>query len=99
MSSCIRLRLTKSSGGSQQLPFGKPFEEVFAERLREADEFYRFLTPSSVSEDAANVMRQAIAGMLWSKQYFIFDGHSWLNEHNSNPLHSGFHASRNSEWV
>ena len=50
------------------------------------------------SEDAANVMRQALAGMLWSKQFFFFDGDNWLDEHNSNPLHSGYRNSRNSEW-
>ena len=43
-------------------------------------------------------MRQALAGMLWSKQFFFFDGDNWLDEHNSNPLHSGFKNSRNSEW-
>jgi Glycosyl hydrolase family 63 C-terminal domain len=51
-----------------------------------------------VSEDAANVMRQALAGMLWSKQFFFFDGDNWLDEHNSNPLHTGYRNSRNSEW-
>jgi hypothetical protein len=93
----IRLRLSKSKGG-QGSPFGKPFDELFAEKLLEADEFYRSVTPPSVSEDKANVMRQAIAGMLWSKQFFFFDGDNWLDEHNSNPLHSGYHNARNSEW-
>jgi hypothetical protein len=51
-----------------------------------------------VGADEANVMRQALAGMLLSKQYFFFDGNSWLSEHNSNPLHTGFRNSRNSEW-
>ena len=51
-----------------------------------------------MSEDAANVMRQAIAGMLWSKQFFFFDGDNWLDEHHSNPLHSGYRNARNSEW-
>ncbi|HWS01702.1 MAG TPA: hypothetical protein VN249_13860, partial [Prolixibacteraceae bacterium] len=37
-------------------------------------------------------------GMLWSKQFFFFDGDNWLKEHNSNPLHTGFRNSRNSEW-
>jgi hypothetical protein len=71
---------------------------VFTDRLREADEFYQSVTPPSVSADAANVMRQALAGMLWSKQFFFFDGDNWLDEHNSNPLHSGYRNSRNSEW-
>jgi hypothetical protein len=89
----IRLRLSQN-----YKPFGKQFDEVFADRLREADEFYKSVTPPSVGEDAAKVMRQALAGMLWSKQFFFFDGDNWLDEHRSNPLHSGYRNSRNSEW-
>ena len=94
----VRLRLTSNSQKLKGELFGKQFDEVFAERVREADEFYKSVTPSSITKDAANVMRQAIAGMLWSKQYFFFDGNSWLDEHNSNPLHTGYRSSRNSEW-
>ncbi len=94
----IRLRLSKTSPDQKGNPFGKQFEEVFADKLREADEFYKSVTPPSVSEDAANVMRQALAGMLWSKQFFFFDGDNWLDEHRSNPLHAGYRNSRNSEW-
>ena len=97
-SSVIHLRLTKSSPAKMDKTFGTNFDEVFADRLREADEFYKAVTPPSVSKDEANVMRQAIAGMLWSKQFFFFDGDNWLDEHNSNPLHKGFQSSRNSEW-
>lgn len=97
-SKVIRLRLSNSSQDQKGKPFGKPFDEIFADRLREADEFYKSVTPPSVSEDAANVMRQAIAGMLWSKQFFFFDGDNWLDEHHSNPLHTGYRHSRNSEW-
>ena len=43
-------------------------------------------------------MRQAIAGMLWSKQFYFFDGDNWLDEHHSNPLHSGYKNARNSDW-
>jgi len=96
--SMIRLRLSSSSPARKGKPFGKDFDEVFADRLREADAFYRSVTPPSVSEDAASVMRQAIAGMLWSKQFFFFDGDNWLDEHNSNPLHTGYRYARNSEW-
>jgi len=100
-----RLRLTNQDSLEQgkskkalAVPFGPTFAETVAARLQEADEFYRSVTPPSVSPDAANVMRQAIAGMLWSKQYYYFDADRWLEEHNSNPLHAGFLASRNSEW-
>ena len=97
-SKVIRLRLSQTSQSQKDDPFEKQFDEVFADRLREADAFYKSVTPPSVGEDAANVMRQALAGMLWSKQFFFFDGDNWLDEHRSNPLHSGYRASRNSEW-
>jgi len=94
-SATVRLRLTANG---EAKPFGPEFDALFASRLTEADEFYKAVTPPSVSPDAANVMRQAIAGMLWSKQFFFFDGDSWLEEHNSHPLHHGYKSARNSEW-
>ncbi|MGB5204398.1 MAG: glucosidase [Eudoraea sp.] len=94
----VRLRLTKKSEEVKTAPFGKDFQSVFADRLREADAFYASVTPNSANVDEANVMRQALSGMLWSKQFFFFDGDNWLDEHNSNPLHSGYHNARNSEW-
>ena len=97
-SKVIRLRLSKSSPDQKREPFGKQFDEIFTNRLREADEFYKSVTPPSVNEDGAKVMRQALSGMLWSKQFFFFDGDNWLDEHNSNPLHTGYRNSRNSEW-
>jgi len=93
---CLRLRRGAVEPHAEM--FGKPCEQIFADRLREADEFYQSVTPPSTSADAADVMRQALAGMLWSKQFFFFDGDNWLDEHNSNPLHTGYVSSRNSEW-
>src|SRR6516164_858379 len=63
----IRLRL--SNAGSRN-PFGRQFNQILEERRSEADAFYKAITPAQVDEDTANVMRQALAGMLWSKQYF-----------------------------
>jgi hypothetical protein len=104
-SSTVRLRLTgqaeTAKGGKSKTiasSFGTEFDKILTARLQEADDFYRSVTPPSVSPDAANVMRQAIAGMLWSKQFFFFDGDNWLDEHHSNPLHTGYRNSRNSEW-
>ena len=101
----MRLRLTSQAPAGQgkntkgmAVPFGPAFAETFAARLQEADEFYRSVTPPSVSPDAANVMRQAIAGMLWSKQYYFFDADQWLEEHQAHPLHPGSRYSRNREW-
>jgi hypothetical protein len=92
----IRLRLTKVLSGEN--PFGDGFEHIFATRQKEADDFYRDITPSTTGDDNANIMRQALAGMLWSKQYFLFDADNWLAEHHSNPLHHGYRLSRNSAW-
>jgi len=103
-SATVRLRLSSCSAtGKSKKPTSAPssfadFDKTLAARLQEADEFYRAVTPPSVSPDQASVMRQALAGMLWSKQFFFFDGDNWLDEHNSNPLHSGYHSARNSEW-
>jgi hypothetical protein len=104
-SATVRLRLTgqAAAGESQKTkpaptPFGAEFEKTLAARLQEADEFYQSVTPPSVSPDAANVMRQAIAGMLWSKQYYYFDANHWLEEHRANPLDLGSRDCRNREW-
>jgi len=94
-SATVRLRLTNQPSTA---PFGRAFADTLAARLQEADEFYRSVTPPSVSPDAANVMRQALAGMLWSKQYYAFDGARWLMEHHAHPLSPGSRYSRNQEW-
>jgi hypothetical protein len=96
--SILRLRLSSRAGEREGKPFDRSFDEIFMQRQREADAFYQSVTPPSVSEDAANVMRQALAGMLWSKQFYFFDGDNWLDEHRSNPLHKGYKNARNSEW-
>jgi hypothetical protein len=95
-STMIRLRLAKNADKAK--PIGQEFDAVFEVRLKEADEFYKAVTPPSATEDEKSVMRQAIAGMLWSKQFFFFDGNNWLEEHHSHPLHKGYRPSRNSEW-
>ena len=80
------------------LIFGPAFDQIFKDRLGEADEFYRAVTPPSVSPDAANVMRQALAGMLWSKQYYFLDADQWLAEHKAHPLHGEGRQFRNRDW-
>jgi hypothetical protein len=99
-SATVRLRLTDSAGGTtaRRTPFGAGFDDIVSTRAREADEFYRSITPASSTPDEANVMRQAIAGMLWSKQFFYFDADQWLQEHHAHPLHHGYRAFRNTEW-
>ncbi|HYL82559.1 MAG TPA: hypothetical protein VEU07_17205, partial [Candidatus Acidoferrum sp.] len=97
-STVIRLRLT--AGESQDGVFGEPFERVFAERQREADEFYATLTPADLSDDAKGVMRQALAGMLWSKQWYHYDIRRWLDGDPTQPAPPpGRDHGRNHEWT
>jgi hypothetical protein len=98
-STTIRLRLTPAAAATA-IPdyFGSAFDEILAGRRREADEFYESITPASLSKDEANVMRQALAGMLWSKQYFSFDADHWLKEHGAHPLEGDTRILRNRDW-
>ncbi len=72
----VRLRLAPA--GSEGEPFGTGFDDVFAERIRDAGEFYATVIPADLSPDARNVMRQAFAGMLWSKQFYHYVVRDWL---------------------
>jgi hypothetical protein len=94
-SKVVRLRLSAKPSAD---PF-VTFDEAFKARLKEADEFYDRISPNSLSEDERRVHRQALAGMLWSKQYYFFDLDRWLEEHEAHPL-IGAHRRdvRNSEW-
>ena len=95
----IRLRLTAAAPTELRDPFGE-FDAQFKTRQKEADEFYEAVIPASVKADPdrANVMRQGLAGMLWSKQYYYFDADRWLDEHQAHPLHRGANPVRNRDW-
>jgi Glycosyl hydrolase family 63 C-terminal domain len=91
----IRLRL---SDVALRDPFDGQFDQIIEQRRREADEFYRAITPARVGDDAANVMRQALAGMLWSKQHFFLDADKWLEEHGFDAMRPTPRQVRNREW-
>jgi hypothetical protein len=93
----LRLRLTDSDPGQSEDPFAK-FDKTFDERRSEADEFYQGITPFSATEDEARVMRQALAGMLWSKQYYLFEAGKWIKEHGGDPFSNSTGPTRNREW-
>jgi hypothetical protein len=94
-SKVVRLRLsTKAAADAFDT-----FDKVFDNRLADANEFYERITPKNLTEDERRVHRQALAGMLWSKQYYYFDLDRWLTEHDAHPLlGSGKGVSRNAEW-
>ncbi len=105
-SEVVRLRLSNvapsdlgKAYGSEGSAFGVHFAEVMQARRNEADEFYGSVIPRSLDADQANVMRQAIAGMMWSKQYYYFDLNRWLEERGSDPFTPGSKAApRNGSW-
>jgi hypothetical protein len=101
----VRLRLT--GAGPADLagayggvgPFGSHFDEVLRLRAREADEFYAAITPPALDVAQADVMRQALAGMLWTKQFYHYDVDKWLEERGSDPFKATRKlAPRNDHW-
>ncbi|HEY8901314.1 MAG TPA: hypothetical protein VIM61_12955 [Chthoniobacterales bacterium] len=79
-------------------PFAR-FDEIFAKRLAEADAFYARLQKDIADADARHVQRQALAGMIWSKQYFYYDVPEWLRGDPSQPAPPAERRhGRNAEW-
>ncbi|HEY2077370.1 MAG TPA: hypothetical protein VGH53_13645, partial [Streptosporangiaceae bacterium] len=84
----LRLRLRPASHGAAPATgdgLGTDFAAVVAQRRAEADEFYSELTPATASADETLVMRQAFAGMLWSKQLYYYDVTRWLDGDPAQP--------------
>lgn len=105
-SQVVRLRLSDrvpaalaEGNGQGATPFGSRFADAFGQRHKEADEFYQTVIPAALNADQANVMRQALAGMLWSKQFYLYDVDKWLEERGSDPFKENRkQAPRNEHW-
>lgn len=97
----IRLRLRKSATPAEAIEadVGTVWERTLAEREREADEFYQSLAPIRDAQRAA-VMRQAFAGMLWSKQFYHYDVERWLSgDPTEPPPPASRWRGRNAQWL
>lgn len=80
-------------------PFDRGFEKVFATRKKEADDFYAEILPEEMDEEMAKIQRQALAGLLWSKQYYHFDVERWLTTSDGiTPVNEGKQNGRNHNW-
>ncbi len=88
----IRLRFNNGTCTPDQPLFGKAFDRIFAQRHQEANHFYATLAPDSSDVNEQRVMRQGLAGMLWSKQTYIYEASRWIQEHDAS-------TSRNSQWL
>jgi len=96
----IKLRLTdKSMASSASRPFSGEFGRIFAQRRKEADEFYAGIIPASAPDDAQSVARQAFGGLLWSKQFYHYVVKQWLEGDSGKPTPPEERLSgRNHEW-
>src|SRR5581483_10283863 len=91
----VELRLRDSALG-----LGDDFDEVMAAREEEADEFYGELTPAGASTDEALVLRQALGGMLWTKQFYHYDVEAWLEGDPASPPPPAVRWNgRNHDWT
>ena len=95
----VELRLY-SEGEAPASAFGPEFDQVFADRIREADEFYAAKLPGDLSDEERRVARQAYAGLLWSKQYYEYVVKDWLaGDPGQPPPPPERTAGRNHEWT
>jgi len=91
----IRLRLANTQIDT---PFAD-FDAIFAQRQGEADEFYEAIQKPGLGEDEKRVQRQALAGMLWTKQFFYYNIEQWLQgDPGLPPVMEARRSGRNSEW-
>ncbi len=96
----LRLRLRPAGGQDRAEALGGDFEDVVRRRRAEADEFYAEMTPADASADRAAVMRQAFAGMLWSKQLYDYDVSRWLaGDPTQVPPPASRRTGRNARWL
>jgi len=94
----LRLRLARTS--TDGVPdLGADFERIFAEREREADEYYTELSPEDATSDEAQILRQAFAGVIWSQQFYHYDVDAWLQGDPAQPKPPAARKSgRNALW-
>ena len=80
-------------------PFVPGFADIFKYKKKEADEYYASILPKGLNEDMARIQRQALAGLLWSKQYYHYDVERWLNNTDGiTPYSDQRHYGRNNDW-
>ncbi|MBS1653240.1 MAG: glucosidase [Bacteroidetes bacterium] len=81
-------------------PFFPGFKDIFTTRKQEADEFYAAILPKGMNDDMAAIQRQALAGVLWSKQYYHFDVEKWLDGTDDiAPVSVARKTGRNHDWT
>ena len=84
----------------EERPFDLGFENIFNIRKHEANDFYKKILPANISDDLKNIQRKALAGVLWSKQFYHYDVEHWLNNSDGlTPVNDGKLKGRNNDWT
>ena len=79
--------------------FVNGFADIFTTRKQEANDYYAAILPKGMNEDMANIQRQALAGLLWSKQYYHYDVERWLSSTDGiTPVSESKMTGRNHDW-
>ena len=95
---CLRLRLAPQELSARK-SLGKEFDQVFRDRIREADEFYAVRMPKDLTANEARVVRQAYAGLLWSKQFYHYILRDWIDGDSGQPPPPASRVTgRNADW-
>ncbi len=94
----IRLRLKRITKGEKSLHAFANFDDLFTKRAHEADEFYAALAPTCLTKEHCAIQRQALAGMLWSKQFYHYIVDQWLEGDPACPPPEERKHGRNSQW-
>ena len=95
----LRFRLSAEDEAPEE-PFDGGFERVFADRIREMEEYYSALLPERLSMEERRIARQAYAGLLWTKQFYHFSVKEWLEGDPTQPAPpASRRRGRNSDWT
>ena len=94
----VRLRLGEQAYPSPGDAFSPAFDEVFEARIAEAESFYAKVIPPRLDADSQRIMRQALAGMLWSKQFYNYPVHEWIGDRQLPPDGQQRVVRRNTDW-
>ena len=99
-SQTVKLRFLPTQGAANaKTLLGEGFDQLFSDRIRDADEFYEGVIPQHITPDAKMVMRQGMAGMLWSKQFYHYIVKQWLNGDSAQPTPPAQRwEGRNHDW-
>jgi hypothetical protein len=95
----VRVRMRIGSAAQGSIDAFVDFDDIFTKRHREADAFYASITPGALGAEAKRVHRQALAGLIWSKQFYCYDLERWLSgDPGSPPPPASRRRGRNRQW-